>query len=83
MRLIQRIFFVSLLFGGLVLAADTVRQTGLNIVNAEIFGKAVPHSFRQGRQIHLVYTEQRIVYYLRSADAGLTWSKPQIKPEDG
>ncbi|MDR2428444.1 MAG: exo-alpha-sialidase [Candidatus Margulisbacteria bacterium] len=73
-----RLIFGILLIWSLGLAVDTVRQTGLNIVNAEIFGKAVPHSFRQGRQIHLVYTDQHAVYYLRSADAGLTWDKPRL-----
>ncbi|MDR1453139.1 MAG: hypothetical protein LBJ25_04120 [Candidatus Margulisbacteria bacterium] len=73
-----KLIFGLLLFGSLVLAADTVRQTDLRIANADIFGKAVPHSFRQGRQIHLVYTDRQAVHYLRSADAGLSWDKPQI-----
>jgi hypothetical protein len=78
MRLIRQIFFILLLLGGLVLAADTVRLTDLSIVNADIFGKAVPHSFRQGSRVHLVYTDKRAVYYLRSSDAGLTWGKPHL-----
>ncbi|GBR74521.1 putative BNR2 super family [Candidatus Termititenax aidoneus] len=60
------------------MAADTVRLTDIGIANADVFGKAVPHSFRQGRQIHLVYTDKHAVYYLRSSDAGLTWDRPRL-----
>jgi hypothetical protein len=77
MRQIGRIIFI-LLFCGLGFTADTVRQTDISISSADIFGKAVPHSFRQGGQIHLVYTDKHTIYYLRSADAGLTWDKPRI-----